>query len=362
VAEEIFAAWKVEVARERWLGPRPADQHYTVTYLIDKYLTVATPRKVLDSQRRDRSVLAAFTLRWGTLGLCDLTGESIEEYLACRVTQVTYATASKELGILKAAYHAARRWGWISSTPFVGIKLNQSGEGRIRWLTDEEERLILSRCPRWLHDLVIVGVDTGLRPGNLVGLQRSWVHHDHTVLIVPQPYTKTRRAPITIPLTSRAREIIVRWSKASSPHERLVSHEGLPLTCSRVNNALRRLAQKMGLNDIWLYVLRHTFVTRLVQAGRPMPEVATLAGHRSIVTTMRYVHVAPQYLRDGIRALESNRPGNRTTNSGVPSPTLRGSPWKHALPVRERFQRARVVRRIKDPANNINSDKKKKLP
>lgn len=322
LAEEIFAAWKVEVARERWLGARPADQHYTVKDLIDKYLAVASPRKAPDSQRRDRSVLAAFTMRWGSLRLCELSAESIEESLAFRVTQVTYGTASKELGILKAAYHAARRWGWISSTPFVGIKLNQEGEGRIRWLTYEEERLILSRCPPWLRDLVIVGLDTGLRPGNLVGLQRSWVHHDHTVLIVPHSCTKTRRAPITIPLTTRAHDIIVRWLEASPPREGLVSHEGLPLTCGRVNNALRRLTRRMGLNDVCLYVLRHTFVTRLVQAGRPLPEVAVLAGHRSIVTTMRYVHVAPQYLRDGICALESNVPVNRATVSDPPSPTL----------------------------------------
>jgi hypothetical protein len=112
VAEEIFAAWKVEVARERWLGPRRAEQHYTVKDLIDKYLAVATPRKARVSQRRDRTVLAAFTIRWGSFRLCELSAERIEEYLACRVTQVTYGTASKELGILKAAYHAALRWGW----------------------------------------------------------------------------------------------------------------------------------------------------------------------------------------------------------------------------------------------------------
>ena len=45
LAEEIFAAWKVEVARERWLGPRPADQQFMVADLIDKYLTLMTPRK-----------------------------------------------------------------------------------------------------------------------------------------------------------------------------------------------------------------------------------------------------------------------------------------------------------------------------
>jgi hypothetical protein len=53
-------------------------------------------------------------------------------------------------------------------------------------------------------------------------------------------------------------------------------------------------------------MLRHTFITRLVQAGRSLPEIAMLADHRNIVTTMRYVHVAAQYLREGIRVLESN--------------------------------------------------------
>ena len=49
---------------------------------------------------------------------------------------------------------------------------------------------------------------------------------------------------------------------------------------------------------------RHTFISRLVQAGRPLPEVAALAGHRDIRMTMRYAHLAPNHLRDGIKALE----------------------------------------------------------
>ena len=53
-----------------------------------------------------------------------------------------------------------------------------------------------------------------------------------------------------------------------------------------------------------LHTLRHTFISRLVQAGRPLPEVAALAGHRAITMTMRYAHLAPSHLRAGIQALE----------------------------------------------------------
>ena len=42
----------------------------------------------------------------------------------------------------------------------------------------------------------------------------------------------------------------------------------------------------------------------LVQAGRPLPEVAALAGHRAITMTIRYAHLAPIHLRAGIQVLE----------------------------------------------------------
>ena len=54
-----------------------------------------------------------------------------------------------------------------------------------------------------------------------------------------------------------------------------------------------------------LHTLRHTFISRLVQAGRPLPEVAALAGHRDIKMTLRYAHLAPDHLREGIAALEA---------------------------------------------------------
>ena len=59
-----------------------ADQHFTVEDLIDKYLALATPRKAPDSQRRDRAVLEWFQTRWGSLLLCDLRADTIEEYRA----------------------------------------------------------------------------------------------------------------------------------------------------------------------------------------------------------------------------------------------------------------------------------------
>ncbi len=72
--------------------------------------------------------------------------------------------------------------------------------------------------------------------------------------------------------------------------------------------AVIRAARRAGLTDVSLHVLRHTFISRLVQAGPPLPEVAALAGHRDITMTMRYAHLAPSHLREGIAALERRTP------------------------------------------------------
>jgi integrase len=307
LAKEIFAAWRTEVARQRWLGPPPPECHHSVKELIDQYLAVVTPRKAPASQKRDQIVLSRFTHNWGPRLLQELNPTLIEQYIVERTPDVSFATLSKELGILKAAFGCAIRWGWTNRTPFVGIHLNQEGNSRIRWLTRAEELLLLKACPQWLQDLVVVGLDTGLRPGNLVGLQRSWVHQEGHVLIVPKENTKTKKLTVSIPLTQRARDILYHATTSSHTPYVFMADTGRPLDRNYVHVVVHRCAQAAGLSEICLYVFRHTFITRLVQAGVSLPEVAALAGHRDIRMTMRYAHLAPQHLRNSIAVLEARR-------------------------------------------------------
>ncbi|MER3442572.1 MAG: hypothetical protein C4296_14595, partial [Gemmataceae bacterium] len=74
--------------------------------------------------------------------------------------------------------------------------------------------------------------------------------------------------------------------------------DGTPFTANQVGMAVGRAARRAGLKGVSLHALRHTFISRLVQAGRPLPEVAALAGHRDIKMTLRYAHLALSHLRD----------------------------------------------------------------
>ena len=198
-------------------------------------------------------------------------------------------------------------WDCVSTTPFRGITLNHEGEERLRWLTDEEEARLVAIAAPWLREIILVGLDTGLRRSNLVGLQWSWLHEEGTVLLVPRQQVKAKKATVMIPLTTRAASIIQRQVRHVATSHVFTQPDGRPYGVDQVGMAMIRAAKRAGLVGVSLHTLRHTFISRLVQAGRPLPEVAALAGHREIKMTLRYAHLAPSHLRAGIQVLEQRR-------------------------------------------------------
>lgn len=54
-----------------------------------------------------------------------------------------------------------------------------------------------------------------------------------------------------------------------------------------------------------IHILRHTFCTRMAMAGVPTRVIKEMAGHASITTTERYMHLAPGSTQEAVRRLEA---------------------------------------------------------
>ena len=78
-----------------------------------------------------------------------------------------------------------------------------------------------------------------------------------------------------------------------------------------LDRANAKAESKKELKHFQLYVLRHTALTRLAEAGCDVFTLARIAGHSSITITQRYVH--PQ--ADAIE-----RAFQRTTKTALPAP------------------------------------------
>ena len=73
--------------------------------------------------------------------------------------------------------------------------------------------------------------------------------------------------------------------------------------------------------------LRHTFGTRLADAGVDVVKIKELMGHASIVTTMRYIHATDQGKRGAIVVLSEYRRGINTPIVASLSQKKSGEPY-----------------------------------
>lgn len=124
----------------------------------------------------------------------------------------------------------------------------------------------------------------GMRRGEVVNLQRSWIDPRGGVVCIPFARTKDREArvihcdPLTLDL---AREVV-----------RLIETRGL--TVSGYNGAWKRALARLAKRGIrWPYrakthALRQLYATESVAAGVPLAAVAERLGHSSVKVTERH--------------------------------------------------------------------------
>jgi integrase len=74
-----------------------------------------------------------------------------------------------------------------------------------------------------------------------------------------------------------------------------------------VKNAFRRAVRLSKIAPITIHQLRHTFCSRLANAGVPMPVIQVLAGHASITMTRRYTHPADERKQKAVVGLLRGR-------------------------------------------------------
>jgi integrase len=81
-----------------------------------------------------------------------------------------------------------------------------------------------------------------------------------------------------------------------------------------VKKSFSAACRKAGITDFRFHDLRHTFGTRLADAGVDVVKIKELMGHASIVTTMRYIHATDQGKRGAITVLSEYRQRHQYTD------------------------------------------------
>lgn len=200
----------------------------------------------------------------------------------------------------------------MRQNPVRQVKFFDEDAAPFRVLERDEEQVLwdaLGKGAWYLFPFVRLALLTGMRAGELLNLQVSDVDFGRSLVFIRNPKWKQDvRKTEGLPASTEALGIL-RELCQQAKSGRLFWYEGserTPLVCV-VSNLFRRHARKAGLTGLKPHSLRHTFGTRLGEAGCDAYEIRKLMGHASITTTQIYVHPRAPRLREAVEAVSSNR-------------------------------------------------------
>lgn len=227
------------------------------------------------TQGHYRFVLSKFanSLPYNIVRIQQVTVQHIQEYLyQLRDRRAKNRTSNAHLTAIKSfAKYCAERYNIPNFA--APIKMLHEDPPDVRFLTEQEYRLIIEAATPIQRDRLVFLAHTGLRASEFAQLAPDSINYNVTAITLTGKGRKRR----TIPLNSTATEI---WSRLK------------PASALALNLACRRLAKKLNLLVFGPHAFRHYFATQLLLKGVPIIKVSYLLGHASIQTTQKhYAHI-----------------------------------------------------------------------
>ena len=162
---------------------------------------------------------------------------------------------------------------------------------------------------RWYFPLLLAGMRTGIRKGDLLRLRWCQVNFDEGWIEV---LTAKKRVPIALGITPDLRAAL-EWCKerAGENEQVFLRHDGEPWTVQSAKDAFGLAKKVAGITRRLRFhdATRHTLGSTLVTEGMTLEEVAAVLGHRDVRSTARYARVRSEVARQKFLETMARRAG-----------------------------------------------------
>ncbi|HEX7993702.1 MAG TPA: tyrosine-type recombinase/integrase, partial [Streptosporangiaceae bacterium] len=244
--------------------------------------------------------------------------------------------------VVVALFNAAVRDQLIATSPCRDISLPEAGHVEVTALTVPQVLALAEALPGWCAVLAELGAGSGLRPGEMLGLEVESVDFLRTrsVRVRQQlltsrgdPYLGAPKTPSSVRTVPLADVTLARLARhlqehppqpvevedrtGSKPRRRTVrllvtDEKGRPVRANRLSEAWTAAAAAVRESGVALpekvtpHVLRHTYASWLIGEGRPPKEIQARLGPKSITETFNtYGHLMEQAHEGTGQAIEA---------------------------------------------------------
>jgi|SRR5580658_7511702 integrase/recombinase XerD len=262
------------------------------------------------------------------LSIPAVTRIHIGSYLASLQSRVGYlsnATVQQQLTVLRLFYCYLSEEG-ICKSPVgqAGSHALVRRQRKLPWIPNESEwQAILTAAmsePVRNRVMLTFAYDAGLRREELCSLCTEDLDPSRRMIRVRAENTKGRRDRV-VPYSATSGALLMQYldqrRAVGQKRGRLFLSESrrnysAPISIWSWSKITLRLARRAGVPRFTTHTLRHLCLTDLACAGWDIHEIAAFAGHRSVQTTLLYIHLSGRDLARKLTATMAHIHARRT--------------------------------------------------
>jgi integrase len=209
-------------------------------------------------------------------------------------------TVNRDLSVLRHILYWAVDERLLAVNPLARLKMVRERRTRRPVLSPAEEQLLLKAAPPHLYAMTMAALDTGMRRGEITNQLWEDIDFPRRVLFVTRSKTPEGESR-EIPLTTR----LFRWLSENQHDQGTVfGYNGEQVQF--VKRSWRTALKHAAIRHVRFHDLRHTFNTRLMEAGVLQEIRMALMGHSAgSKVHATYTHIELPAKREAIRKLEA---------------------------------------------------------
>jgi len=321
----LFADW-IKEWLEVYSKPNIRKTTYSTYYnFVMNHIVPAFPNVLLKDLRAD--MLQRFINDKALNGRLDMKKDKVTGKLVIHGGELKQASLAKMFTVITMALKQAVKNKIIPYNVADDIILPPKPYNEKKILTKNEQKRLVELALNNEHPLafgIFLGLYTGLRIGELLGLKISDINFDKKVIhvkrtvgrasipgtkkteyFVNDPKTLKGKRDIPIPeficnllkdyitKTEDIRRTLIDIAKCTSDKERwkgenylFSSIGGKPYEIGTFRNLLNKLLQQAEIEHITIHALRHSFATRAIENGFDIRSLADIMGHSDVKMTL----------------------------------------------------------------------------
>jgi integrase len=276
----------------------------TLSQLIDDFMRQYNKKDVNLLNR-----LGWWSNKFGCIRLKDISEDHVRQGINLLLSKgltgskgVSPQTTNRFKANLSSVFEFGKDKYNLKLNPCRFIKSKPEGKGRKRYLTivEQQHLLLAARKSKWdkFYLLILMAITSGARRSELLKLKHCDIDWDNGRATCRDTKNGSDK---TLMFTTAVKLELMNFRKDGaqllfgSPRNPCIQYdfrsEWSKALCEAGITEIDEHGEKLVFHS-----LRHTFCSTLANTGAGLHEIASLAGHKSIQTTMRYTHTGGERL------------------------------------------------------------------